>query len=1200
MKTHKPTNLPLMFALLAALAAPVFKAGAATNTWTGASTLTSLWSDANNWSLAQLPTAGDDVIFTNVIGCTNVLGAVNNVVDRDWTVNSLGYIALSNNFHNTLINPGLTLTVDSPGTASINLLLASTLTTGLNDQLYATVRGAGGSLVVGNPNSPSTSANVWLNVRQTSLTAGAHLATLDLSGLDNFTFAGGQVRIGGDGGASSLDRPAGMLILAKTNLIIATATSSTSTTPITSAAIILASGTGSSSVGIIKLGQENTINANYIEIGTLKANVFVGPYQGGQMLFQSGLSNPRLTLRGKDGVSRVTFLNIGDQYQSGSGTGGSVGSMDLTGGTVDARVGTLWVGRNNAGINSSTRGNGIGTLTLTAGTFDVTTMYLGCQVANNTGYCQGTANVRGTASLIVGSLNIGHASTKGGTGTGTGTLNIDSGQVAVSGDVTERNDAAFAYPGADQYGFSTINITNNGLLNMQPSGAVAPGNIAVDTLNFSSGSVTNYGTLSLHSLNLIAPATTFTVYPGQGLGPVGAGIFGTLTNSGNLTLANATLRYDLVAPTSVNDQIAVTGTLTLSGTNLLEINPTTPAFALGEYTLMTYGTLSGNASNLQMTGALANSRYTFAFDTSVSPNVALNVGGSPPASLTWSGDGSANLWDLKTSTNWNSNTEKFYNVDTVTFDDTSTNPAVNLVGTLMPGGVTVITVNSNTFSGSGKISGAAGLVNNGSGTLAIYTTNDYTGATTINAGTLLVNGALGNTPVAVNYGATLGGNGTILGPVTVAGGGTLSPGDGSIGTLAISNNLVLAADSMSAFDANLNDPPAGDKVVGLSKVTYGGTLSLALSGRAPVASDTFKLFSATTYAGTFASISPAAPGDGLAWNTSTLASDGTLRIVRVLTWSGDGVANLWDLNTSTNWNSNTLMFNTNDIVIFDDSSTNPVVNLVGTLMPGGVTVNTVNSNTFSGSGKISGAAGLVNNGSGTLTIHTTNDYTGATTINAGTLLVKGALGNTPVTINYGALGGTGTILGPVTVASGGTLSPGDSIGTLAISNNLVLAAGSTSVFEADLDTLAGDKVIGLSKVTYGGTLSLALSGLGPVASDTFKLFSATTYAGTFASISPAAPPGVDLAWNTNTLAADGTLRIVSLASPNIGVQATGNRLSLSWPSDNTGWRLQAQTNTSSVGLSTNWVDVTGSKTTNLVVMTINPTNGCVFYRLISP
>ena len=934
-----------MFLLLAALAALVSNANAVTNTWTGASTLTNLWSDANNWSLLQLPAAGDDVIFTNTIGCTNVQGAVNNVLDSNWTNNSLRYEALTNNYHTTLINPGLTLTVDSPGNTSINLLLASTLTTGLNDQLYATVRGAG-RLVVGNPNSPSSSANVWLNVRQTSATAGAHLATLDLSGLNSFTFAGGQVRIGGDGGASSLDRPAGMLILAKTNLIIATATSSSSTTPSTSAAIILASGTGSSSVGIMELGQENTIYANYIEIGTLKANVFAGPGQGGQMLFQSGLSNPTLKLRGKDGVSRVTFLNIGDQYQAGSGTGGSVGSMDLTGGTVDALVGTLWVGRNDGDNNSSRSGKGTGTLTLTAGTFDVTTMNIGSQVANNAGACTGTVNVRGTASLVVGSLTIGHAGSWGGTGTGNGTLNIDGGQVAASGNVVENSAAGFNYNGN-----STINLTNNGLLNMQPSGAVAPGNVTVDTLNFSSGSVTNYSTLSLSNLNVIAPATTFTVYPGQGLGPVGAGAVGTLKISGNLTLANAILRYDLVDPSSVNDQIAVTGGLTLSGTDLLEINPTNPPFALGAYTLMTYGTLSGNAGNLQMTGAWANSRYTFGFDTSVSPNVVLNVGGSSPASLTWSGDGSANLWDLKTSTNWNSNTEMFYSLDTVTFDDSSTNPVVNLVGTLMPGGVTVSTANSYTFSGSGKISGVAGLANNGNGTLTILTTNDYTGATTLNAGTLLVDGALGNTVVTVNYGATLGGNGTILGPVTVA--------------------------------------------------------------------------------------------------------------------------------------------------------------------------------------------------------------------------------------------------------SGGIFSPGASIGTLAISNNLVLAAGSTSVFEANLTTPAQDKAVGLSKVTYGGTLSLVLSGRAPVASDTFKLFSATAYAGAFTAFDPVTP-GAGLVWNTNTLATDGTLRMTSMTPCELSSQVGGNQLSLSWPSDNTGWHLQGQTNSAGVGLTANWVDVPGSKTTNLVIMTINPTNGSVFYRLISP
>jgi hypothetical protein len=63
---------------------------------------------------------------------------------------------------------------------------------------------------------------------------------------------------------------------------------------------------------------------------------------------------------------------------------------------------------------------------------------------------------------------------------------------------------------------------------------------------------------------------------------------------------------------------------------------------------------------------------------------------------------------------------------------------------------------------------------------------------------------------------------------------------------------------------------------------------------------------------------------------------------------------------------------------------------------------------------------------------------------------------------------------------------------------------------------------------------------------------------------------------------------------------SGSQLNLSWPADHTGWRLQVQTNSASVGLRTNWSDVAGSTTVNNVSVTINPVNGCVFYRLIYP
>src|SRR5207249_4623700 len=72
-----------------------------------------------------------------------------------------------------------------------------------------------------------------------------------------------------------------------------------------------------------------------------------------------------------------------------------------------------------------------------------------------------------------------------------------------------------------------------------------------------------------------------------------------------------------------------------------------------------------------------------------------------------------------------------------------------------------------------------------------------------------------------------------------------------------------------------------------------------------------------------------------------------------------------------------------------------------------------------------------------------------TTVSGGTLKVNGAItGSGAVTVQTnGTLGGTGYLNGAVTVNQGGTVSPGASAGTLTISNNLVLALGSTNYFE---------------------------------------------------------------------------------------------------------------------------------------------------------
>jgi len=75
---------------------------------------------------------------------------------------------------------------------------------------------------------------------------------------------------------------------------------------------------------------------------------------------------------------------------------------------------------------------------------------------------------------------------------------------------------------------------------------------------------------------------------------------------------------------------------------------------------------------------------------------------------------------------------------------------------------------------------------------------------------------------------------------------------------------------------------------------------------------------------------------------------------------------------------------------------------------------------------------------------------------------------------------------------------------------------------------------------------------------------------------------------------------VNTTPTNIIRAVSGNSLTLSWPSDHTGWRLQSQTNSVSVGLRTNWVDVAGSTTTNQVTVPMNRANGSVFYRMVYP
>lgn len=266
---------------------------------------------------------------------------------------------------------------------------------------------------------------------------------------------------------------------------------------------------------------------------------------------------------------------------------------------------------------------------------------------------------------------------------------------------------------------------------------------------------------------------------------------------------------------------------------------------------------------------------------------------------------------------------------------------------------------------------------------------------------------------------------------------------------------------------------------------------------------------------------------------------------------------------------------------------------------------------------------LTKTGSGTLTLNGNNNYTGSTLIEQGVLAlgVAGALPNSmrmvlnnnaaldvsarsDGTLTLGAgksLVGQGTIRGSITAVGGSTIAPGFSIGTLVITNTLMLQANSTNVMELGATTQTNDLITGMTSVSYGGRLIVTNLGGTLSAGDSFKLFSAASYHGAFATIALPTLTG-NLYW-TNRLAVDGTIAVVSpvnIAPINMGMLITNGTLLLSWPEDHTGWRLEAQTNQLTVGVGTNWFTIPSSNTTNLMQFPIVPAHGSVFYRLAYP
>ena len=290
--------------------------------------------------------------------------------------------------------------------------------------------------------------------------------------------------------------------------------------------------------------------------------------------------------------------------------------------------------------------------------------------------------------------------------------------------------------------------------------------------------------------------------------------------------------------------------------------------------------------------------------------------------------------------------------------------------------------------------------------------NDYGGPTLVSGGALYVNGYhTGAGTVTAASGGTLGGIGSVTAPVVVSTGGNLEAGYGGAGTLTTPG--ITFGSGASDVTTSLVNVAGGAKIVSTGTVTVNGTNRIDVVGVAPAvgAYDLIGYSGATPFAGMKLGSLPYGVFGYLQDSGLAIQLNVTNVVIEPGVWVGN-VSATWNRTNSLDWkgvNSGLPQaYRDGYPVTFDESSTNLTVALGTNVVPGGVTVSGPNDYTFTGSGFISGLAGLTNAGPGQLSLLTSNTYSGLTVITwdgrvkVGNGSTNGALGTGSI-VNDGQL-----------------------------------------------------------------------------------------------------------------------------------------------------------------------------------------------------
>ncbi len=754
-----------------------------------------------------------------------------------------------------------------------------------------------------------------------------------------------------------------------------------------------------------------------------------------------------------------------------------------------------------------------------------------------------------------------------------------------------------------------------------------------------------------------------------------------LTKTGNATLALAGGANTYTGPTILNGGVTSVGVLDIGG-NPSDIGAASSAAA----------NLVLDGGILQYTGAGQSSDRLFTLGTGngsidasgTSGSGALNLTGSGVVAL--SGSGARTLTLKGTSTDDNtlaaiigdnggatslgkSGAGKWV----LTGNNTNSGTVTIAAGTLQVGNGgasgsvgsgNIVNNGSLMFNRTGTltngtVTGTGSVTVDGGGTVILAGNNTYSGATTINVGTLQIGngGASGsmnnaasivdndtliyNSTVVTTLNPAITGTGNVIvrkgifqaignnsysGWTQIDPGATFQPSLGNVGQLAssvVTNNgsLVLGRQDNAVFiyGGNIvgsgsiskvaNNGNNGDVTL-LGNNTYsggtyinGGQIIFGDNGTPGAGSFVGNVFLTNDYAhnqfGT-------APNDFV---PSTLVFNrpddfifpGSIVGEGFVTLTGSGMVTLTGNNTYTNRGTgDTTTISAGTLQVGNGGTS-------GSIGTGAVTDNSTlvwnRSDTVTYAGRISGAGSFVKFGAGALTLAGDGSaFSGITTVSNGTLVVNGTNGAGYTYIAVGTLGGTGTFTaGPVLMDPGTTLAPGassTSIGSLTFNSDLSFSGNVAVKVNKSLNQ-SNDLVVATSTVSKFGTGTLTVTNLGPdlAVGDKFTLFSQAVANGSALAVT-----GAGATW-ANNLEVDGSITALTVTHtvntnpPVLQVSRSGNNLNLAWPT-NSGWTLQ----TNSVGLNaTNqWFPYPGSASITNVSIPINPTNKNVFFRMTYP